>query len=388
MTDVRNDRDIDRARALPRSDEGSAPPPAATERKNSKDVAWDVTEKLLEEISYTASASPLAQGLHAADNVRTAATGGGDATLDRVRGVRLFSLVEKQLPPAHDRRGDERVGDYQLRPQVKTDAKGNDCGVEYYIAVRHGRAEFAIGTDALDEFKAHHQMYERRAAQSSGIEKSRPYEKDGYQTAELLRQGLVVEAAKQNLRAWDHAYRDPVWAFQQAVNLGAAMAPTAGAIHAMEATPTATEPAAPTLRRQYQPTTTADPSMPKGTGGTDKWGNVTYSSAGTATDVALVEAHESVHSFLSPKALNGLREFRADARMAAYQRSALFQYLEEALAESYAQAKVNGVASIPEGIRFPMRAGYVTLGRVITEAAIGTIAYGGVLYGVYVTVDE
>jgi hypothetical protein len=141
-------------------------------------------------------------------------------------------------------------------------------------------------------------------------------------------------------------------------------------------------------RRMYKPTTTMDKSLPAGEGVTDKYGNVSISPHGTAKDIALAEAHESVHSFLSPKALNGLREFRADLRIAAYQKSELCQFLEEALAESYAQVKVNGIRSLPEGLSFPIREGYVTLRGVAREGAIGAITYGGVLYGVHVSVNR
>ncbi len=88
--------------------------------------------------------------------------------------------------------------------------------------------------------------------------------------------------------------------------------------------------------------------------------------------------------------MNSLREFRANARMTAYQRSGLMKYLEEALAETVAQVKVNGprASSFIEGLRFPIASGYVTLSRVVTEAAIGTIAYGGIVYGIYVTFHD
>jgi hypothetical protein len=127
----------------------------------------------------------------------------------------------------------------------------------------------------------------------------------------------------------------------------------------------------------------ADPAMPPGAGKTDKFGNITYSSAGSATDQSLALAHERVHSFLSPR-LNALRELRADVGIWGYKRSALLKYLEEALAETYAQVSVRGVRHLPQGIRFPIQQGYVTLSAVVTEAAIGTVVYGGVVYGVYV----
>jgi hypothetical protein len=141
-------------------------------------------------------------------------------------------------------------------------------------------------------------------------------------------------------------------------------------------------------RRTYKPSTTFDGALPAGAGATDKYGNITISPHGTGTDVALARAHESVHAFFSPKALNRLREFRADVGMTAYDKSALCRYLEEALAESYAQVTVNGLRALPDGLTFPVRNGYVTLHAVATEAAIGTISYAGVLYAVSVSVDR
>jgi hypothetical protein len=131
----------------------------------------------------------------------------------------------------------------------------------------------------------------------------------------------------------------------------------------------------------------ADPTLPPGTGHTDRFGNITYSSAGSATDQALVLYHEQVHSFLSPR-LNVLRNFRADLGMAAYQRSAFLRYLEEALAETYAQLRVYGIRNLPNGLRFPIQNGYVTLRAVVTEAAIGTVLFGGLTYGVYIWASQ
>lgn len=133
----------------------------------------------------------------------------------------------------------------------------------------------------------------------------------------------------------------------------------------------------------YEPTTNGDPNMPAGYGETDKYGNVTYSTAGTPTDRALVLHHEKVHQFLSPK-FNLLREFRADARMTLYQKSSFMRYLEEAMAETYAQLRVNGIKGLPDGIRFPVTNGYVELRHVVTEGAVGAVTVGGVTYGAYV----
>lgn len=54
------------------------------------------------------------------------------------------------------------------------------------------------------------------------------------------------------------------------------------------------------------------------------------------------------------------------------------------MAESYAQMRVTGLSGLPDGIRFPIANGYVRLDRVVKEAAVGTLAVGGITYGVYV----
>jgi hypothetical protein len=125
---------------------------------------------------------------------------------------------------------------------------------------------------------------------------------------------------------------------------------------------------------RYRPTIKGDPRAPAGSGGTDKYGNITYSTAGTATDRALVLYHEQVHSALSPK-LMLLREMRADLGIKGYSKSSFLRYLEEALAEGYAQLRVNGIKGLPAAIRFPVVNGYVELRAVVKEAAIGAAAY-------------
>jgi RHS repeat-associated protein len=136
--------------------------------------------------------------------------------------------------------------------------------------------------------------------------------------------------------------------------------------------------------RRYKPTGTPDATLSAGEGLTDKYGNYRWSTKGTQTEQALAKTHEQVHSFLSPKA-EYLREFRAGARMTGYAKSEFLRYVEEATAETVAQLRVNGatVSSIVEGLRFPIKEGYVTLKGVITEGAIGSVVIGGATYGVY-----
>ena len=62
-------------------------------------------------------------------------------------------------------------------------------------------------------------------------------------------------------------------------------------------------------------------------------------------------------------------------------------YIEEAMAESYAQLRVRGLQNILVGIRFPMQGGYVTVAQVASEGvAIGNITVGGMRFTVYVNV--
>jgi hypothetical protein len=116
--------------------------------------------------------------------------------------------------------------------------------------------------------------------------------------------------------------------------------------------------------------------MAAGEGATTAFGEVTYSTAGTATEVQLVRLHELVHRFLSPRILP-FRSFRARLAMSAYSRSAVLTYLEEALAESFAQLRVHGLQGLLTGLRFPVANGYVTLQTLASEgAAVGTIMLG------------
>jgi hypothetical protein len=141
---------------------------------------------------------------------------------------------------------------------------------------------------------------------------------------------------------------------------------------------------------RYRPTITADPALPPGEGSTNLWGDVEYSSAGAQADVDLVRHHEMVHSFLSPK-LQFLRTFRARMGVKGYANSDLLKYIEEALAESYAQLRVNGIKGLPTGIRFPIANGYVTLRGVLMEAAIVagamTVTIAGLRYVVTIELE-
>ena len=137
-----------------------------------------------------------------------------------------------------------------------------------------------------------------------------------------------------------------------------------------------------------RPSVTGDASLPSGEGATTAFGDVTYSAAGTATEQQLVRVHELVHSFLSPR-LGVLRTFRARLAMSGYMRSAILQYLEEALAESVAQLAAHGVVGLLRGIRFPITNGYITLQQLVSEGAeIGTILVGTQRFSVQIIVTS
>lgn len=118
------------------------------------------------------------------------------------------------------------------------------------------------------------------------------------------------------------------------------------------------------------------PRLAAGQGATTAFGDVEYSTAGTATDQQLVRLHELVHSFLSPQ-LSVFRTFRARLAISAYSHSAIMRYLKKMLAETFAQLRVNGVQSLLTGIRFPVVNGYMTLQQLACEGAeIGRITLG------------
>jgi hypothetical protein len=148
--------------------------------------------------------------------------------------------------------------------------------------------------------------------------------------------------------------------------------------------PVGPEPPSPGAR--YKPTITRDPALPAGSGSTSWWGDIEMSSAGSATDQAVVLLHEKVHQFLMPK-LNLFRRFRAENRAGSYTNSSLARYIEEALAETIAQVGTNGFTKFFVGVKFPVQNGYLYLmraggygrgGGLVPEGA-GLIASGTVM---------
>jgi hypothetical protein len=102
------------------------------------------------------------------------------------------------------------------------------------------------------------------------------------------------------------------------------------------------------------------------------------------TEQRLTLFHEWVHRVLTPR-FGPMRQLRVQLRANAYWRSALLRYVEEAMAESYAQLRVQGLQQALVGIRFPIQGGYVTVSQVAAEGvAIGNIMVGGTLFHVLV----
>ena len=120
-------------------------------------------------------------------------------------------------------------------------------------------------------------------------------------------------------------------------------------------------------------------------GETDWFGDIAVTRSQTLTEQRLTLYHEWVHSVLSPR-FGPLRQLRAQLRVSGYFRSALLQYIEEAMAESYAQLRMYGLSKIFVGLRFPIHPDYVTVSQLASEGiAIGNIVVGGAQFTVTIT---
>ena len=131
---------------------------------------------------------------------------------------------------------------------------------------------------------------------------------------------------------------------------------------------------------------TRPPSLPGGSlGKTSAYGAIRVARNQSLTEQRLTLLHELVHRYLSPR-IGPFAQIRAELRMSAYARSSLLRYLEEAMAEGYAQLRVNGLAQAVQALRFPLQGGYVTVSQLAGEGvAIGTIVLGGSLLHVTVS---
>lgn len=121
---------------------------------------------------------------------------------------------------------------------------------------------------------------------------------------------------------------------------------------------------------------TGDASLPAGEGSTTMFGEIVYSVQGSITEQQLVLLHERLHAALTPKFVL-FRQLRAQLKWAGYSKSVFLQAIEESLAETYAQLRVNGFKGILRGIWFPIGNKYVSVSQLATEGlAIGTIFLG------------
>jgi hypothetical protein len=122
-------------------------------------------------------------------------------------------------------------------------------------------------------------------------------------------------------------------------------------------------------------------------GETDAYGAISVARNQPLSEQRLTLLHELVHRYFSPRT-GPLRRLRAELNISGYSRSALLRYLEEALAEGYAQLRVHGLEKALAAYRFPLAGPYpyVTVSQLIGEGqAIGTIMLGGTLFYVSIT---
>lgn len=111
-------------------------------------------------------------------------------------------------------------------------------------------------------------------------------------------------------------------------------------------------------------------NLPPGVlGSTDEFGNITIQHGLTGKVFNETLRHETVHSVLTPPApLNKLT-------VGLYNKSGLYRYAEEALAEGYA------LRSVRVGLAFPLRQGYVSGVRLGLEGGGVAAGVGGLAYG-------
>ena len=119
-----------------------------------------------------------------------------------------------------------------------------------------------------------------------------------------------------------------------------------------------------------------------GEGYTTEYGDIFYSSRGSAEAQRLARVHEKVHAFLTPK-LQVMREVRVVLNSNGYLKSYLLRYIEEALAETVAQVTVKGWREAMVGVAFPVKNGYVTVAGMKSEVAgimLGPVNVAGMVY--------
>jgi len=155
-------------------------------------------------------------------------------------------------------------------------------------------------------------------------------------------------------------------------------------------------------RWRYRPKIKFTKSMGIGNGETSIYGDITIGRNFDRTKMTAEEAshavletiyHERVHQFIAAK-FYLFRELRAYIHHSGYYKSYILRYLEEALAETIAQLRANGVSAqyILQGFRFPLGNGYqITYTALRHETAgilLGPVTVGGSMYNVYYGVQQ
>lgn len=136
-----------------------------------------------------------------------------------------------------------------------------------------------------------------------------------------------------------------------------------------------------------EPTVTFAPMEPGDLGGTDDYGNIEINQNLSPEEQRITLDHETVHSILSPK-IGTLREFRARVAASGYERVLLLRYLEEAMAETYALVRANGIRDVITGVTFPIKNGYLTITDLTNQtqgAFIGIVVVNGQARHVFFT---
>ena len=120
-------------------------------------------------------------------------------------------------------------------------------------------------------------------------------------------------------------------------------------------------------------------------GVTGDYGAIVVSRVQSISEQRITLYHELVHRFFSART-GPFRKFRAEVAIGGYSRVALLRYLEEVLAEGYAQLKVNGFQAALKARSFPIEGGYITVADAKLEGAmIGSITLAGAHYYVMIT---
>lgn len=120
-------------------------------------------------------------------------------------------------------------------------------------------------------------------------------------------------------------------------------------------------------------------------GETDPYGTITIARNQPVSQQRITLYHELVHRFFSPRT-GPMRKLRANASLTGYAKSSFLRYIEEALAEGYAQLKVNGLAEGFRAYRFPIDGGYVTVSSLQSEGTlIGKITLGSSTFHVSIS---